>query len=107
MKQLLLGPAKELSIPALKDSGGQWRRDAKEKAQVLAEAFASKFWLPDLHENGYSNLENCHAGRAEATEMTNARELIEQRLKTLRHGSATGPDMGSNCCPSGMCQRSQ
>ena len=47
---------KTSSIPALKVDNGEWVRTAEGKANLLAEAFKSKYHIHGIEENRYSPL---------------------------------------------------
>ena len=53
-KQLQHRKQKTSSIPALKVDKEEWVRTAEGKANLLAEAFKSKYHLPGIEENRYS-----------------------------------------------------
>jgi hypothetical protein len=46
-------------VPALKAKNGDWRHEAKSKADLLAEELNGKFVLPDGEINEYSLVESC------------------------------------------------
>ena len=55
-RRLLKQSGKICSIPALKRKKGEWVREAKEKADHLAETFKSKYKLAAKAENEYGEL---------------------------------------------------
>ena len=51
-------------VPALKAKNGDWRHEAKSKADLLAEELNGKFVLPDGEINEYSLVESCPHGQS-------------------------------------------
>ena len=56
-RQLQMKKQKQCSIPALKTKEGDWVRDPKDKANLLAKCFGDKFSLPGAQTNEYTNLD--------------------------------------------------
>ena len=79
------------SIPALKGSDGQWKRDSQEKANLLAATFDSKCKIPDEESNDYTTLlRSNETWRVDATQLTE--DLARKCLGNLNEDSATRPD---------------
>ena len=87
---LLSKTQKECSVPALKDSQGNWVRDALGKADLLASTFESKYVMPDAEENSFSNI----AQRFQNVDLDRLPSLAGAMfvLQQLNATSATGPD---------------
>jgi hypothetical protein len=90
-RRLLQQRGKTCSIPPLKAKDGQWCKDPKSKADLLAESFKTKGTLADKEINHYSDIEpevyQCQSELNDPTE-----EHAEQCLTSLRSDSGTGPD---------------
>ena len=88
---LLSKAQKACSINALKNSSGKWVREARDKADLFAETFASKCKLAEAEVNDFSHIEQ------RTTTMDSLRVLTThdamQVLKDLDASSATGPDL--------------
>jgi len=80
------------SIPALKDSKGQWILESRQKANLFAETFSKKYVLAPEVVNEYTPLQ-----RTNGPQQTNLYELKEKDaedvLTKLRADSGTGPDL--------------
>ena len=89
-RRLALQTTASSVIPALKDSTGEWRRSAGEKANVFAKTFAEKFILPGMTPNEYSELQFIRPG---ATGQQVSADSAHRVLMKLNEDSATGPDL--------------
>ena len=89
-RRLALQTTASSVIPALKDSTGEWRRSAGEKANVFAKTFAEKFILPGMTPNEYSDLQII---RPRATVQQVSADSAHRVLMKLNEDSATGPDL--------------
>ena len=89
-RRLALQTTASSVIPALKDSTGEWRRSAGEKANVFAKTFAEKFILPGMTPNEYSELQFI---RPRATGQQVSADSAHRVLMKLNEDSATGPDL--------------
>ena len=92
-RQLQLQRQKSNSIPALKDDGGNWVRDSEEKANLLAGALTSKFELPVVELNSYSDILSVPLHWESATQAGPTISNVSKSLETLDDKSATGPDL--------------
>jgi hypothetical protein len=91
-RRLLRQQGKTCSIPALRKRNGEWCRDAKTKADHLAETFKNKYKLDEAVENHYTRIEVPAHRRQEA--IADVKEDVAERiLESLRGDSATGPDL--------------
>ena len=79
------------SIPALRNGAGQWVRDSKEKADLFANTFSSKYSLAEAEQNKYSDVPDV------AVEFSFSQSLqpstAEKIMSELRAESGTGPDL--------------
>jgi hypothetical protein len=96
-RELMQQKGKTCSIPALKDSSGEWHTTAASKAEQFAKTFEGKYKLPPPEENGYSTVKELE-GDTLADEAERAWNLPSLRaagdiLEKLRPDSATGPDL--------------
>jgi len=89
-KKLMHKASTNSSISALKYPDGSWARTAKDKAELLAKTFASKWILPDLVENEYSHIEDFPD--EPDTFIPIRTRNIERFLAKLEESSGTGPD---------------
>ena len=55
-KELSAQKSRVSNVPALKGEGGEWKRTAESKAQLLADTFEAKYKLKNPRENEYTNL---------------------------------------------------
>ena len=89
---LLLKSRSSNGIPPLQGADGEWARLPKEKTDLLAKRFASKFTLPDIVQNEYSDIgpkSSCeHSGF-----FPNRARLVMKLLTNVKNDSATGPDL--------------
>eukprot|EP00973_Karenia_brevis_P079830 11077605-Karenia_brevis.AAC.1 len=53
-KKLMSVRQKASSIPALRAEDGTWVKDAAGKANLFADSFASKFYMPESEANEYT-----------------------------------------------------
>ena len=92
-RQLQLQKQKCSSIPALKQADGTWACDNKQKANLLATTFSSKYVLAEGQTNEYSAITDetleWLIDRGKVLHPTAARDI----MRALRVDSATGPDM--------------
>ena len=90
-REVLSQRARVHGIPALKAANGEWRHEARGKADLLAEGFTGKFVLPDSVANEYSFIESCPNGQRAPKDLTvtETREI----LADLDEQSGTGPDL--------------
>ena len=87
---LLDNAPSKAGIPSLKDPEGNWIHDGRGKADLLAQAFASKFELPDPVE---VNTDIAEAPPAKMMDFVLVRERwVLKELLGLREDQATGMD---------------
>ena len=89
-RELLMKAQKVCSVPALKSEEGEWVRDAKGKADLLADTFARKNLMREAEENQFSGVQR-RAVTMRSTDMPTeggARHVLQH----LDPSSATGPD---------------
>ena len=92
-RQLQLNKQKQCSIPALQDKEGCWHRDARSKAQLLADTFAGKCNLPEEEINQYSEIQELGVEWRSDRMKNLQEETVERVLANLKADSATGPDL--------------
>ena len=90
-KQLLRSQQPGCSIPALRKEDGCLAQTASEKAETCAKVFRSKFHVPVLEENVYSQLPE--APQSQLAFQTPDVAACEEGLASLDESSATGPDL--------------
>ena len=90
-KQLMHKASSHTSISALKAADGTWIRTAKEKANLLAHNFSSKWKLPAVVENKFFELECFPAAPDNLVAIRTRR--AQHFLSKLDESSATGPDL--------------
>jgi hypothetical protein len=91
-RRLLKQKGKVCSVPALRKATGEWCRDAKSKADHLADTLKSKYTLPEKVTNYYTDLEAPLYERQEDVIERVKEENAATVLSNLRSDSATGPD---------------
>ena len=93
MTRRLLGQRGKLcSIPALRKPTGEWCRNAKAKADHLAETFKMKCSMKQAVRNHYANIEApSYKGQNSIAEPSE--QMAEHFLESLRADSGTGPDL--------------
>jgi hypothetical protein len=80
------------SVPALRDTSGQWLMDAKCKADLFVKTFSQKCTLPADERNEYSEIIMSPGGAQTVLPLVSERDA-EQMLGALREDSGTGPDL--------------
>ena len=90
-RELLSQRARVQGIPALKETDGSWRYDAKGKADLLAESLRDKSTLPEKVSNEYSPVERCLVNQRTPKEIPV--KLALSILSDLDEHSGTGPDL--------------
>ena len=80
------------SIPALRDADNEWVLQPVAKADLLADTFALKHFLPDVVVNEYTELPNTQS-RGQRVLKTLCEKDARDILHKLRIDSATGPDL--------------
>ena len=91
-RRLLKKKGKVCSVPALRKPTGEWCRDAKSKADHLADTFKSKYTIPDKETNYYTKLEAPNYKHQKDVIDGVTEEKATTVLSNLRSDSATGPD---------------
>ena len=80
------------SIPALRDADNEWVLQPVAKADLLADTFALKHFLPDVVVNEYTELPNTQS-RGQRVPKTLCEKDARDILHKLRIDSVTGPDL--------------
>ena len=90
-RELLLQRTKTQSVPALRSDEGEWVREPKSKADLLAKAFSGKYVLPDASVNEYTVVQRIsqHQKIRQPLSVRDAGKTLE----ALDENSGTGPDM--------------
>ena len=83
-------PDRVCSIPALTNDEDNWVMDSKGKANLFAKTFSSKYVLPEMQENEYSELKISKS--YQDFPLLPTVERAEQILEALNESSGTGPD---------------
>ena len=80
------------SIPALKDPDEQWVLQPDAKADLFAQTFSRKHFLPEAVVNEYTTLPNAPRRGQRALKTVGVKDA-HAILQKLRFDSATGPDL--------------
>ena len=87
-RQLLNKKERTSAVPPLKQADGSWCMTSKNKANLLAETFASKMTLPDMREDQFVAAPSIRQSNFFAVRVRN----VERELAKLKVATATGPD---------------
>ena len=90
-KTLLHKATSNVSIPALRRTNGSWARSSFEKSNLLAETFQSKWILPSVVFNEFSDLPEVDLVPDSFIPLR-TREACHF-LESLDPASSTGPDL--------------
>ena len=90
-KKLLLGSDKAATVPSLKTESGSWARLPVEKANLFANTFRSKWFLPAQQQNFYS-FQHANYSFARSGFLQIRSRSARFQLASLDAASATGPD---------------
>ena len=87
-RQLLHKKERTSAVPPLKQADGSWCMTSKNKANLLAETFASKMTLPDMREDQFVAAPSIRQSNFFAVRVRN----VEREHAKLKVATATGPD---------------
>ena len=90
-KEIQTKKTKVLSIPPLKTCTGEWTYDGKEKADLIGETLTSKYNLPIVETNAFSDVGTNRISGA-ALPLPSMEDLT-RLMQELDENSATGPDL--------------
>ena len=87
---LMDGQPENRGIPSLRDASGKWVHDGREKSELFAEIFASKYVLPE-NVRGDPRLDDLPPQRMSSFVLVRER-WVRREFRQLRVDQATGPD---------------